>query len=66
MYPLTNLDIRLNKETIDKIGRPFTKVLTMYPLTNLDTPLNKETIDTIGKPFTKTTPCTIDEIRNAS
>ena len=48
---MTKLETPVNKESIDKIGKPFNKTSALYPLTNFETPLNEETIDKIGTPF---------------
>ena len=51
MYPLMNLETVLNKESIDKIRRLFTRASAMYPLTNLEIPVKKEFIDKTTKTF---------------
>ena len=51
MYPLWKLETPLNKESIDKIGKPISKSWSMYPLMNLETPYHKETIDKIDNTF---------------
>ena len=67
MYPIMNLDTPLNKETIDEIGKPFTKGSPMYPLRKVETLLNKESIDKIYNTSCQSlSHVPIDEFRNPS
>ena len=44
MYPLMNLGTPVNKETIDKIGKPFTKTTPMYHWKNSKSFLTKNAL----------------------
>ena len=66
MYPLMNLGTPVNKETIDKIGKPFTKTTPMYHWKNSKSFLTKNALIKLANLLLQPHPCNINEIRNAS
>ena len=67
MYSLTKLETNVDKGSIDKIGKPFTKGSPMYPLRKVETLLNKESIDKIYNTSCQSlSHVPIDEFRNPS